>query len=148
MTFNEYVNIDIDNKAETVFLHIEQMSSNIDRAGRRALLKGGRIITDRVKQGIKDPPKTGRYYIRGGKRRRASKAGEYPANQTGELRRSVGFQVEGLRKLHIGARADYAGYLETGTRKMEARPFLKNSIKEKSKDFYNFIENEIAKEIT
>lgn len=65
------------------------------------------------------PPKTGIFY---GKHR-ASAAGQSPASDTGALRNSIESDFLG-RTVTVKASVDYAGYLEFGTRKMAARPFM------------------------
>lgn len=82
-----------------------------------------------VKRSFK--PGTGRIYIRGGKVHRASAPGEPPAVDTGRLRSSIthevkiqGNEVSGL----VGTNVEYAKYLELGTNKMAARPFLRPAV--------------------
>lgn len=144
MTINEFVNIESDPDNKSLFLRIENTPQRIDTAGRRGLALAGKIVVKTAKDGIKNPPKTGRYYIKNGRRHRASREGEYPANQTGELRNSIGYTIEGTRKVSVGARAKYAGFLEDGTKGMGQRPFLKNSVKQNEKEIYATIEKEVA----
>ena len=57
----------------------------------------------------------------------ASTPGTPPHRRTGRLQRSVFSEVRERAKsisVYIGARAPYAGYLQRGTRRMAARPFL------------------------
>lgn len=61
----------------------------------------------------------------------ASSPGEYPRSQTGRLRDSIEYQIRG-DSLVIFAGAEYARYLEDGTSKMGARPFMRRGIEETS----------------
>ena len=66
------------------------------------------------------------YYVPGTKTAYvASRAGEAPASATGDLRRSYRPEVD-LKNLkaYVGSELDYAGWLEQGTKRMDARPHL------------------------
>jgi len=64
----------------------------------------------------------------------ASEPGEYPHADTGRLRNSVTHDVErgtnGEIIGRVGSNVEYAEYLERGTRKMAARPFLLRAVLE------------------
>lgn len=87
-----------------------------------------------AKRAVARGPKTGRIYMKGKNRsikHQASAPGEPPATDTGRLVNSivgdakvVGKQVQGF----LEARTSYAGYLEFGTRRMAARPFMTPSV--------------------
>lgn len=96
----------------------------IDNGVRKALYEIGKLVEKETKKGILKPPKTGRYYKYKSRRKRASKPGEYPANRSGTLRRSINFKVNGSKNVIIGAEAPYGVYLEEGTEKMERRKLL------------------------
>jgi len=93
---------------------------------------------------------------------RASAPGEAPAIITGALRDSVDFLVEGNNELHFGVNlehitpdtgnlqwhhqvANYGKYLELGTSKMAARPFLKPVLKKQGINIFTRIENSVKK---
>jgi HK97 gp10 family phage protein len=86
--------------------------------------KGGILATRDLKRSLTTGSRSGRVYVIGGKKHTASAAGEMPAKVSGELARSVGYEV-GNKQLIIGEAAPHAGYLEDGTSKMEARKHLK-----------------------
>ena len=58
--------------------------------------------------------------------------------RTGTLRRSINTQTEqrGPDRVvaHIGPNTDYAAFLEFGTRKMAARPYMRPALDEKGKE--------------
>ena len=53
----------------------------------------------------------------------AASAGEAPNTDTGRLVQSVQVDIQ-PSKVFVGSSLDYAGYLENGTRRMDARPWL------------------------
>ncbi len=57
-----------------------------------------------------------------------SAAGEPPAVQTGTLKKSVTFERTKKRYYRVLVTAPYAKYLEYGTRKMQARPFMRPAV--------------------
>jgi HK97 gp10 family phage protein len=58
-----------------------------------------------------------------------SAPGDYPALETGELRRSITHEViEDELTGRVGTNKVYGKYLEEGTTKMEARTFLANTL--------------------
>ena len=79
--------------------------------------------------------KRGIVYQRGGKAHQASAPGEPPAIDTGNLVNSVFSEKSGPGQALVGASAEYAEYLEFGTRKMAARPFLRPAL-EKARDYF------------
>lgn len=70
-----------------------------------------------------------------------SRPGSPPASQTGRLVGSINMQPEdgGMRQ-RGGPHVDYAGYLEGGTRKMDARPFVDPAASAVEAAFYGQIE--------
>ena len=62
-----------------------------------------------AKENILKGPKTGRIYRIRGRRHQASAPGESPANLTGNLQRSVGFDVRGSDTMEFGYRVHGRG---------------------------------------
>ena len=54
--------------------------------------------------------------------------GGYPKSQTGNLASSIGYTIHGWQGFEVYSDVSYAGYLESGTSKMAARPYLKTGI--------------------
>jgi hypothetical protein len=73
-------------------------------------------------------PKHGRLYPRGSRVHQASAPGEAPAIDTGNLIHSMEPQFPSPTKGVLAIFAEYAPYLEFGTRRMEARPFAQPAV--------------------
>jgi len=75
---------------------------------------------------------------------RASKAGQYPAKNTGRLLRGTDFR-SGPRHMEFGSNVEYAEFMENGTKTIAPRPLLRNSHDENEKDFERIMENSVRK---
>lgn len=109
-----------------------------------AIRVGATLIENDAKQAVARGPKTGRVYEyryktnratggifpseKRGTPHQASAPGEAPATDTGRLLNSIVSDAVRSEKFgvvgFVDARTDYATYLEYGTRKMAARPFM------------------------
>lgn len=59
-----------------------------------------------------------------------------PGYVGGTLKRSIGLEfTDGGMSAEVEPKADYGAYVELGTRKMEAQPYLKPAFEEQSKEF-------------
>jgi HK97 gp10 family phage protein len=98
-------------------------------------LKGGaQLIRGEAIKSIQTGSKTGRLYKRYNPTRthRASAPGEAPASDTGNLVSNI--MVEDNKdSVEVQSKAEYSKFLEYGTSKMEARPYMFPAY-EKSKD--------------
>lgn len=104
----------------------------------------GKSLNKEFKRQVKEDPKTGRIYFINGRRHQASAPGQTAANLTGVYRKSVGYKNKGS-ELEFGNSAKYAGWLEEGTKNMEARPGLKNTLKAEEKNTLNTFVFEMLK---
>lgn len=109
-----------------------------------ALLEAGALVQSEAQRLVADPPKTGRIYttefwtdkagrVRPGRARvphQASAPGEAPATDTGNLISSIVLDGTDLPRgeITIAAQAKYARFLELGTARMAARPFLRRAL--------------------
>lgn len=125
---------------------------SIERALARGITKGALLIQKTARRKIMDGPKTGLAYKRGKKEHIASAPGEAPANDTGNLQRSIvvvaaspSDRVTAL----VNANAEYANWLENGTLdgKIQPRPFLTPSAEENAKKIGDMVKEEIEKAI-
>lgn len=79
-----------------------------------------------AKQKIQGGARSGRVYKRRSVSHRASAPGEFPKSDTGQLVSSLFFRVGADRlSAMFGTRLNYGAYLEFGTSRMRARPWLR-----------------------
>ena len=96
------------------FKHQKEFLTKLNAHWCKQLNVAGILLSNQVKQelGKVSPP--------------ASSPGEPPGLRTGELRRSIAWEVDGESlKCRVGSNKSYSKYLEMGTSKMDARPYLK-----------------------
>lgn len=126
-------------------IYLDLLSEKALIGARRGLDKYAKQVRKTTQDGIKNPPKTGIKYRN--MRVRSSKAGEFPANQTGKLRRSIAYQLVGSQKVFVGSTVFYSNFLAFGTRNMEKRAFIGTVIKDSIEDGYKIISENISKEM-
>ena len=131
------------------------------RRSQVAVLQGmklaGLAMKKTIKAGIKGGPKTGRIYNFKGRKHRSSAPGEYPANRSGALLKSISFRVENATKLEVGSQdIKYAPILQqfktptqrtSNWRKIAPRPFLTLAHDENAPFFPMIMANVIQKEL-
>ena len=134
---------------------VKAIDRDFVRGVRQAWFIAGRILVTQVQKDIKHKPKSGRVYrLRKGKRwvnHTASAPGETPANFTGTYRKSMGFQIQGWRRMEFGSRsgsADYAKFLETGTSRMKARPGIGNALNAQQNRIRSEMDKSIRRALT
>lgn len=134
---------------QSVIIGLKNAPSATRRGIRLGFFYLGKDLRQGARDGIKRAPKTGRLYrIRGRRaRHRASAPGEDPANLTGKLRASVGFDVKGSDSMEFGYRGsvDYGAFLEEGTNRMKKRPALLRQVNETQANAREHFEREIAR---
>ena len=118
---------------------IKNVADNYESQLKGIVFRAINLVHNEVIQGITEP-KSGRVYKRGDKTHTASKAGEYPANDTGMLRRSIKKKMlnDGLQGF-VWTDMSYAKALEFGTRTMAPRPFLQPSLEKARPMVKNFL---------
>lgn len=107
---------------------IKKIADNYESQLKSIVFRALTHVKNEAIQGI-SKPKSGTIYKRGKKTHQASSAGEYPANDTGLLRRSIKQKMlnDGLQGF-VWSDMSYAKALEFGTATMAARPFLQPSL--------------------
>lgn len=105
---------------------IKQLLESPEGPTGRWLHAAGLAVQTQAKR-LASTPGRGRTYTRGGVTHVASAPGDPPAVDTGRLRASIGSELardaQGLF-VRIGSNYETALWLELGTRRMAARPFL------------------------
>jgi HK97 gp10 family phage protein len=116
---------------------------------RQAAAEGVRLAAQEVREEavrlIEQGPKSGRVYIRNGRRHQASAPGQPPARDTRNLqnRISIRHDVPNLRAT-VNSGASYAAALEFGTAKIEPRPYMRRALANKRDDIQRIIDAKIA----
>lgn len=145
------VSIIEDLKNKEVFAAIENLEKDIGGDLRHALRSIGAENVRHLRKMIVSPPHTGNIYNRPGNlgsRHQASAPGEAPAEQTGNLRRSVSYRVHNSRRMEFGENIFYGRFLEDGTRRMAPRPHVIRTVRERDIFNYKIIERATRRTIT
>lgn len=71
--------------------------------------------------------------------------GEFPHKRTGNLRASVNYRINPKKlSVRIGASAFYGKWLEFGTKKMAARPFVGRTIREENSTIVGIFKEKVT----
>lgn len=65
-----------------------------------------------------------------------------PGYRGGTLRNSITHSVD-KKTMYVGSNVEYAPFVELGTRRMSARPYLRPSIEDHIDEFKNILESEL-----
>jgi hypothetical protein len=99
----------------------------------RFLSEAADIVLKRLRDGLRNPPKSGRFYTGRSKRRIQASANralaEYPARDTGDLLRSAKRRV-GRNEMEVGTGMFYSRFLRDGTSKMARRKMSDTAMEE------------------
>lgn len=79
---------------------------------------------------------------------RRAKVNATPSVRTGRLRASITHRVKRERDniyTSVGSRVKYAPYVELGTRRMKAKPYLLPALKESDREVLQLVKNAINK---
>ena len=111
----------------------QKASNEVRKKLQRVIIYGVNAVRNTAVDGILRGAKTGEIYEKYNPRRthKASSSGEYPASDTGFLANNIVTKVatDGLSG-KITSRANYSAFLEFGTIKMGARPFMQPSLEQ------------------
>jgi hypothetical protein len=135
--------------------HIRELDRKLARGIRQGFFKVGSLLKTTAREQMMEKPKHGRLYrIKRGSRIKnhmASASGETPANVSGALRKSIGFEPSGMILVFgAGGRdsgVDYADYLESGTSKMFPRPLLQNAVHKQQGAIMPMMQEAVGREI-
>lgn len=145
-----------------VALNIKGIKQMTERGVQKAFYKIGSDLRRDARKEIRKKNKSGRLYRRTLNGRivlhRASAPGQYPANFTGSLASSIGYNTVGSNRLEFGSKTvftkggktkqlNYGKFLELGTSKMQPRPFLLPTIKSNFSKIETHFNYEIQREI-
>ncbi|MBZ9975482.1 HK97-gp10 family putative phage morphogenesis protein [Mesorhizobium sp. BR-1-1-10] len=101
------------------------------RSGIGTALAGSVVMLDAyAKQKIQGGARSGRVYRRRSISHQASAPGEFPKTDTGQLVASLFFRVAADKlSAFFGTKLAYGRYLEFGTSRMQARPWLRPTLR-------------------
>lgn len=128
------ISVKVTKKSKSVLIDLSNMGGNLKKGAREALYDIGDIVGRENKRILTTGARTGRIYSFRGESHQASADGEAPASRTGRLYKSYDYRVASWHTMRVGEEADYAKYLEDGTRRMRPRPHLIRAINNKSGD--------------
>lgn len=116
----------------------------------REVINGGaQLIRGEAIKSIQTGPKSGRVYEKYNPRRthKASAPGEAPASDTGNLVSQIRVKEENKDLIKVESNATYSSFLEFGTSKMLARPFLFPATERSRPKITQAVFNTVKKEI-
>lgn len=126
---------------------LERKKAAIRKAVARGVTRGAILVQRTARERILRGPKSGAKTPRGAKSHIASAPGESPANDTGNLARSIAVTaaVPGdYATAKVSVSAPYGRDLEFGTINMEPRPFLQVSVDDNRSAIDKIIKEEVA----
>src|SRR5262245_7162584 len=107
----------------------DEVAASLRQAVMRAVIRGTEEVRNEAIRLVQSPPKTGRIYTRRGVEHQASAPGEAPATDTGRLVNSITTEYDEQNLSgKVSANTEYAEYLEYGTARMDARPFMRPAL--------------------
>jgi len=126
------VSIKITNLKKTL-KKLEKLDEHMQKPLQEVIMGGGQLIRGEAIKSIQTGAKSGIVYEKYNPRRshRSSAPGQSPASDTGNLVNKIIVKNNG-NEVRVQSNANYSKYLEYGTSKMLARPFMFPA-KEKSK---------------
>lgn len=113
----------------SALLRIQGLQQATEDGLNRGWKQSGDIASRELVRILTTGPRTGRVYTFRGRKHQASAPGEPPALRTGRLAKSVDYQVSGWHTMVLGEEAEYAKFLEHGTRRMQPRPHLQVAVR-------------------
>ena len=145
------ISIKADVKNRRIFYNLKYIDTSTKKAIKNSLNRIGDNLVSKSKEFILDKNKTGLIYrkrLRGVMiYHQASAAGESPANFSGDLKNSIGYENKSGNKIIFGAGMPYSKYLELGTKRISPRPYLIKSINENKDKISEVIEYNIRAEL-
>ena len=127
----------------------DTLKKDLETPFREVIAGGAQLIRGQAIRSIQTGPKSGRIYEKYNPRRthRASAPGQAPASDTGNLVRNIVVKQENPDLVKVESNATYSSFLEFGTSKMLARPFLFPATERSRKKIAQAVFNRVVKEI-
>ena len=128
---------------------LKNLQNNLEEPFREVIQGGAQLIRGEAIKSIQSGPKSGRVYEKYNPRRthKASAPGEAPASDSGNLVRNIRVVQENKDLIKVESNASYSQFLEFGTSKMLARPFLFPATERSRPKIAQAVFNRVVKEI-
>ena len=128
---------------------LDRLAKDMELPFQEVVKGGGQLIRAEAIKSIQTGAKSGVMYQKYNPRRehRASAPGQSPASDTGNLVSKITVKQKSLNVVHVESNADYSAFLEYGTSKMEARPFMLPAFEKSKKPILNAVFNRVIKKI-
>tara|TARA_R110001599_G_scaffold34315_1_gene109970 strand:- start:38 stop:487 length:450 start_codon:yes stop_codon:yes gene_type:complete len=128
---------------------LDRLAKDMELPFQEVVKGGGQLIRGEAIKSIQTGAKSGVMYQKYNPRRehRASAPGQSPASDTGNLVSKITVKQKSLNVVHVESNADYSAFLEYGTSKMEARPFMLPAFEKSKKPILNAVFNRVIKKI-
>ena len=130
---------------EEIFKIIDSIPQGI----KKKLAIGANDIRNTIITEMMTGPKTGKLYKKKSVTHQASAPGQSPAVDSGELISRIIFDVRDM-ELEVGAEAGapYAEFLELGTKKMKARPWLDPAVEKHASGIFDDVGDVVVETMT
>ena len=127
----------------------DTLKKDLETPFREVIAGGAQLIRGQAIRSIQTGPKSGRIYEKYNPRRthRASAPGQAPASDTGNLVSQIRVREENKDLIKVESNALYSSFLEFGTSKMLARPFLFPATERSRPKIIQAVFNRVVKEI-
>lgn len=107
----------------------------VERVG-KALFAGGELIKGHAQRSITEGSISGANHV-------PSKPGEPPNEDTGTLRRGIVVNQIGPLRVRVSSTAPYSAFLEFGTSRMLARPFMGPAARAKRDEVIDLVRSQV-----
>ena len=142
------INLKVTN-LKKVLSQLNRLQKDMEVPFQEIVKGGGQLIRGEAIKSIQTGSKSGVMYQMYNPRRehRASAPGEAPASDTGNLVSKIIVKQKSKDITSVESNADYSAYLEYGTSKMEARPFMLPAFEKSKKPIFDATFRRVVRKI-
>jgi len=132
-----------------VLSQLKKLDEQMEVPFQEVVKGGGQLIRTEAIKSIQTGAKSGVIYQMYNPRRehRASAPGQSPASDTGNLVNKIIVKQKNRNTVQVQSNANYSAYLEYGTSKMEARPFMLPAFEKSKKPIMNAVFRRVVQKI-
>ena len=142
------INLKVKN-LKKVLSQLNRLQKDMEVPFQEIVKGGGQLIRGEAIKSIQTGSKSGVMYQMYNPRRehRASAPGQAPASDTGNLVSKIIVKQKTRNITNVESNANYSAYLEYGTSKMEARPFMLPAFEKSKKPIINAVFKRVKNKI-